>query len=144
MEGSTCFVCERPYLLQKGKCVPKCTETGYRPNNARTKCINKTEFPAIGPIWSVLASIVIVAILIIKTQLKKETEVIPSLIASVSIIEYLAILFQIWMCIIFAAPKYLIFTIIAFCVLMCLNVFNMYYIKTYVASKDARKEERLK
>lgn len=40
-------------------------------------------------------------------------------------------------------PRYLGFTLFAFGVLMILNIYNLYYIKTNVASRDARKQEKL-
>lgn len=85
-----------------GVCVKECrTADGYRPNKAFTRCINKTEFPQIGPIFSIMSLIILIATLIVKYCFKKETEIIPSLVASIGVIEYFAILFQIWMCIIF-------------------------------------------
>lgn len=47
------------------------------------------------------------------------------------------------MCAIFIQPRYLAFTLFAFGILMILNIYNMYFIKTNVASKDARKQEKL-
>lgn len=126
-----------------GRCVEECTQEGYRPNNAGTECINRTEFPEIAPIFAILSAIIFIAIVIVKYCFKKETEIIPSLIASISVVEYFAILFQIWMCAIFRQPRYLAFTLVAFGVLCLLNIYNMYYIKTNVASRDARKQERL-
>lgn len=126
-----------------GRCVTECTQPGYRPNNAGTHCINKTEFPEIGPIFAIMSAVIFVAIVIVKYCFKKETEIIPSLIASISVVEYFAILFQIWMCAIFQQPRYLAFTLFAFGVLVLLNIYNMYYIKTNVASRDARKQEKL-
>jgi hypothetical protein len=84
-----------------GRCVRECSQAGYRPNNAHTLCINKTEFPEIGPIFAILSFFVFVAVVIVKYCFKKETEIIPSLIAAISVIEFFAILFQIWMCAIF-------------------------------------------
>jgi len=137
----------RPYLLEMvkgvGRCVTECSQPGYRPNRAGTRCINKTEFPAIGPIFAITSAVLFVAIVIVRYCLKKETEIIPSLIAAVSVVEFFAILFQIWMAAIFQQPRYLAFTLFAFAVLVALNVYNMYFIKTNVASRDARKQERL-
>lgn len=77
-----------------GKCVKECrTSDGYRPNKAHTRCINKTEFPEIGPIFAIMTLFVTIAMIIVKYCFKKETEIIPSLIASVGVIEYFAILF---------------------------------------------------
>jgi hypothetical protein len=126
-----------------GECVTECTQEGYRPNNAGTHCINKTEFPEIGPIFSMMCAVIFIAVLIVKYCFKKETEVIPTTIAAVSVVEYFAILFQVWMCAIFVQPRYLAFTLFAFGVLVILNIYNMYYIKTNVASRDATKMERL-
>lgn len=47
------------------------------------------------------------------------------------------------MCAIFIQYRYLAFTLFAFGILMLLNIYNMYFIKTNVASKDARKQEKL-
>ena len=126
-----------------GRCVTECSQPGYRPNRAGTRCINKTEFPAIGPIFAITSAVLFVAIVIVRYCLKKETEIIPSLIAAVSIVEFFAILFQIWMCAIFLYPRYLAFTLVSFGVLIMLNIYNLYYIKTSVASSDARAQERL-
>ena len=71
----------------------ECSQPGYRPNNAHTLCINKTEFPEIGPIFAILSFFIFWAIVIVKYCFKKETEIIPSLIAAISVIEYFAILF---------------------------------------------------
>lgn len=49
-------------------------------------CINKTEFPNIGPIFSIMAGIICVMILLSKKFYKKETEVVPSAVAFVSCI----------------------------------------------------------
>jgi hypothetical protein len=47
------------------------------------------------------------------------------------------------MCAIFLQEQYLYLTLFSFGVLMILNIYNMYYIKNNVASRDARKQEKL-
>jgi uncharacterized membrane protein len=123
--------------------VKECSQDGYRPNNAGTRCTDKTEFPELGPIWSIMSAVIFVAVVIVKYCFKKETEIIPSLIASISVVEFFAIVFQVWMCAIFEQPRYLALTLLAFGVLVVLNIYNMYYIKTNVSSRDARKQEKL-
>jgi hypothetical protein len=67
-------------------------------------CINKTEFPWLGPFFTYISVIIIIAVLISK-KFKKETEIIPSLVAMISFVEFFAIWFQIWMAIIFETKK---------------------------------------
>lgn len=81
-----------PFLLQDGLCVSSCTKSGYYPNKAATICINKTEFPNIGPIFSIISFIIVIVILMVK-KLKKDTEVIPSMIGIIGIVETFSTLF---------------------------------------------------
>jgi hypothetical protein len=146
-DGGSCHECKQPYLLDLidgvGECVETC-QPGYRPDRAGTNCINKPECLELGaPIFAIMMAVIFVAVVIVKYCFKKETEIIPSLIASISVVEFFAILFQIWMCTIFRQPRYLGFTLFAFGVLVVLNIYNLYYIKTNVASRDARKQEKL-
>jgi hypothetical protein len=91
-------------LLEDGYCVLVCTKAGYYANSAGTMCINKTEFPWLGPFFTYISIIIIIAVLISK-KFKKETEIIPSLVAMISFVEFFAIWFQIWMAIIFETKK---------------------------------------
>ena len=43
----------------------------------------------------------------------------------------------------FETPKYKYFTIVAIVILFLLNIYNFFYVKYSVASKDAKKRERL-
>ena len=84
-----------------------------------------------------------IVVTMLAKKLKKETEIVPTLVAVIGIIEYFAILFQIWMCIIFDAPRYLAFTLGAFGIQILLNIYNWYYIKNSVSASDAMKKEKL-
>ena len=92
LEGPNCYECIFPYLLEDGVCVSECTKDGFHANKAQTRCINETEFPQIGPIFSIFSLIVVIACLIVK-KFKKETEIIPTLVALISVIEAFAFLF---------------------------------------------------
>ena len=71
-ESKSCFECVRPFLLEAGECVTTCKLPGYRPNRAGTQCINKSEFPFIGPVFSGASAVAIVAITMVRC-VKKET-----------------------------------------------------------------------
>ena len=142
-ETGSCYECERPYLLEMGYCVQECTLEGYRANKAGTHCINKTEFPILGPFFSVISAVLVITVLIAK-KLKKETEVIPSWIGLISVLEALAILFQVYLSFIFEGYKYLAFSTVALVVLIATNIFNFFYVKNSVMSPDATKKEKLK
>ncbi len=58
----------------------ECTKPGYFANKQGTICINKTEFPTIGPIFTIASAMLLIVCLIVK-KLKSETQVIPSIIA---------------------------------------------------------------
>jgi len=92
MEGPSCFECMVPFLLQDGECVEKCTKPGFRPNLKKTICVDNAEFPDIGPVFSIMSVIAVITVLIAK-KLKKDTERIPSIIALVGVIEFMAICF---------------------------------------------------
>lgn len=80
-------------LLENGKCVQKCDKSvGNRPNNAKTQCINKVEFPIIYTPFSVVAFTCFIVIIVVQ-KLKKDTNIVPSAIAMLSIIEFFATLF---------------------------------------------------
>lgn len=130
------------WLLEDGYCVKECTKAGFYANSAGTMCINKTEFPWLGPFFTYISVIIIIAVLISK-KFKKETEIIPSLVAMISFVEFFAIWFQIWMAVLFETPKQLYFTLVALIVLIILNVVNYFYVKNNVMSADAMKKVRL-
>ena len=136
MDGPSCFECFPPYLLQDGECVAKCTKPGFRPNLKKTICVDKAEFPDIGPIFSIISGIMLITVLIAK-KLKKETERIPSIIALLGVIQFFAIAFQVFLCAFYSNTKYLIFSLIAFFILICINIQNAWYINTSVRSQDA-------
>jgi len=85
MEGPNCFECFTPFLLEDGLCVMTCTKPGFYSNLKGTLCVDKAEFPDIGPVFSIMVIIIVIIVLIAK-KLKKETEVIPSIIAMVGIV----------------------------------------------------------
>ena len=96
-EGANCFECAKKYLLQDGECVKECTKPGFFANRAKTRCINKTEFPTLGPVCTLLAILLILMVIIVKKCLgKKETVITSSIIAFLGIVETLAICFQIF------------------------------------------------
>lgn len=58
----------------------------------------------------------------IAKKLKKETERIPSIIALLGVIQFFAIAFQVFLCAFYDNKKYLYFTLIAFVVLIGINI----------------------
>jgi hypothetical protein len=136
MEGPNCFECYPPYLLEDGECVAKCTKPGFRPNLKKTLCVDKMEFPDIGPIFSIISCIMVITVFIAK-KLKKETERIPSIIALLGVIQFFAITFQVFLCAYYKNQKYLIFSLIAFLILIAINIQNAWYINTNVRAQDA-------
>ena len=83
--------------MQDGECVKECSKPGFFANRAGTRCINKTEFPTLGPVCSMLAIILILMVIMVKKCLgKKETIITSSIIAFLGIIETFAICFQIF------------------------------------------------
>mmetsp|Transcript_21112 Transcript_21112/g.32732 ORF Transcript_21112/g.32732 Transcript_21112/m.32732 type:complete len:150 (+) Transcript_21112:1264-1713(+) len=86
LEGPNCYECLPDWLLEDGVCVSECTKEGFHANRARTRCINETEFPTIGPVFSILSVMIVITVLIAK-KLKKETSVIPTLVALISLVE---------------------------------------------------------
>jgi hypothetical protein len=79
-------------LLEDGLCKESCENPGYFPNKAGTICINQIEFPLLGPIFTIAALVVFVIVLIVKI-IKKDTQMLPSLIAMISVLEWFAIIF---------------------------------------------------
>lgn len=91
-DAKICYKCEQPWLLEGEVCVKECKVPGNKPNRAETQCINKTEFPMIGPIFSIMAAIVTVVCIIVKS-FQRNTQLVPTLIAMVSVFEFFCILF---------------------------------------------------
>lgn len=124
-----CIRCSRPWLLEEGACVKECNATkGYWASRDGTTCIDTTEFPLIGPIFTIITIIVTIAVVLIKMLMYKETEVLPTLIAWVSIVEWVAIIFAIPVAFAFEQERigYIcVFTIIA---LYVCNGINFWYV----------------
>lgn len=71
-----------------------CTKPGFFENNAGTRCINKTEFPTLGPICTIMAGMLTLMVIFVKKILgKKETIALSSIIAFVCIVETFSICF---------------------------------------------------
>ena len=70
-EKGSCVLCDVPYLLEDGLCKSECENEGYFPNAAGTLCINKTEFPTIGPIFSIMTILIFIIVLICKFALSR-------------------------------------------------------------------------
>ena len=79
----------------------------------------------------------------IAKKLKRETVLIPFVIAICGIIEFLAIIFQAFLCLFYLEWKYFVFCLVAFFILMIINLANFCYIKTNVIPKDAEKWVKL-
>jgi hypothetical protein len=138
----SCFECIPPYLLEEGGCVMECQVLGNSPNLAKTQCVGEREFPVFGPIFTIMAITAFVVGFIAK-RLKRETILIPFVIAMCGIIEFLAILMQMYLCSFYLEWKYMGFCGIAFVILMILNMANAYYIKKFVMDKEAEKKVKL-
>ena len=136
MDGPNCFECVPPFLLEDGVCVKSCTKPGFRPNLKKTICVDKAEFPDIGPLFSIISIIIVITVFIAK-KLKKETEPIPSIIGMLGVVQFVAIAFQVFLCAFYSNQKYLIFTMIAFFVLIGINLQNAWYINVNVRSQNA-------
>jgi hypothetical protein len=133
MEGPNCFECTKPFLLEDGLCVPKCTKPGFKPNLKKTLCVDKAEFPDIGPVFSIISFMIVITVIIAK-KLKKETERIPSIIAMLGVVEFFAICFQVFLCAFYQNRKYLYFTLLALGILIGINIQNAWYINNNVRS----------
>ena len=142
-EGPSCYECVAPFLLEEGLCKVKCEVPGNRPNPEGTQCVDKTNFPVFGPVFSVLSLVIVVVVIIVK-RFKKETNAISSLIAFISIVETFAILMNLFVTVYEGAWKYTAFCSLSIVVLIILNIYNYFYIKNSVMSPDAAKEEKLK
>jgi hypothetical protein len=81
--------------------------------------------------------------ILISKKLKKETEPIPSIVAMVSVVEWIAILFQIYLTALFQQDKYLYICLFALFNLYMINIFNFCYVRNNVLSKTATKKDRL-
>jgi hypothetical protein len=79
----------------------------------------------------------------IAKKLKRETKVIPFAIAMWGMIQWLAILMQIYLCSFYLEWKYMGFCGIAWIFLMCLNLANYLYIQSNVVATDAEKKVKL-
>jgi hypothetical protein len=143
MEGPNCFECIKPFLLEDGLCVARCTKPGFRPNLKKTLCVDNAEFPDIGPVFSIISVIIVITIVVAK-KMKKETERIPSIIAMLGVVEFFAICFQVFLCAFYQNQKYMIFSLLALLITLGINVQNFWYINTYVKAKDAMKQVQLK
>jgi hypothetical protein len=115
---------------------------GNSPNIAKTQCVGEREFPPFGPIFTIMALITLVVGFVVR-KLKRETQIIPFVIAICGIIEWLAILMQIYLCSFYFEWKYMGFCGVAWLVLMSLNVANFVYINTNVVATDAEKKVKL-
>ena len=80
---------------------------------------------------------------LIAQRLKKETVVISSVIALVSVLEFFAICFQIFLSIIFKESKFVYISVFSLVVYIAINIFVYLYVKNNVISADAIKEEKL-
>lgn len=141
-EPKSCFECARRFLLEAGECVATCTLPGYRANHARTQCINKSEFPFIGPVFSIASAFCIVIITIARCT-KKETQYAPSLIAIIGGLEALAFAFQVFICIEYRETKSGILTGIAFAVYVLLNAYTAWFVQKKVLDENARSKDRI-
>lgn len=81
-------------MLENGICKEDCEEPGYFKNKEKTVCINQIEFPLMGPIFTI-ASLVVFLVVAIAKIIKKDTQMLPSMIAFVSVLEVFAIIFVI-------------------------------------------------
>ena len=70
-------------------CVSECTPP-YHENRAGDQCINYIEFPPLFLFFTTLSAVIVGVVLLTK-KLNKATRTIPSLVAMVSLMEYLAI-----------------------------------------------------
>lgn len=80
---------------------------------------------------------------VIVKKFKKETEIIPSAIALVSVIEFFMIAFQIYLSSVFKEEKYILISLFSFVVYIMLNIYVFCYVKKNVLAKDAVKLEKL-
>lgn len=96
----SCLLCIQPYLLEDGLCKTQCEKPGYFPDLAGEMCINKIEFPEIGPMFTVTTLVLLVLCGLVKV-ISSDTEILPLIIATVSIVETIAILFCVGMAVIF-------------------------------------------
>ena len=142
-DTETCTLCQKPFLLQDGDCVEKCTKPGYFPNGNKTLCINQVEVPFMGPLWTYITAPTCIAIVASKYVIK-ETEALPTMIAFVGLTEFLAIFTQIILAAMFAQDQIIACAIISFIVLIVLNIYNYYYINKYVISVDAMVDVKIK
>lgn len=90
MEGPSCYKCAKPYLLEDAVCVKECTKEGFKPNNDLTACINEITFPIIGPVFTAMAIVSTFTVFLAKC-INRATEVIPSIIAFVSLQQFFVI-----------------------------------------------------
>lgn len=141
-EEPSCFECDPPFLLEDGVCVVECQKPGNSPNLAKTQCVGEREFPPFGPLFSILAIVALFCGFIAK-KLKRETKVIPLAIAVWGMIQWFAILMQIYLCSFYLEWKYMAFCGVAWIFLMCLNLANYLYIQSYVVATDAEKKVKL-
>ena len=79
----------------------------------------------------------------IAKRLKRETVLVPFVIAMCGLVEFLAILMQMYLCFFYLEWKYLGFCAIAWIILMILNIANYVYIQRNVLPKDAEKWAKL-
>jgi hypothetical protein len=111
---------------------------GYWANMEGTTCIDTTEFPTIGPIFTILSGIATLVVLIIKYCVSRETEVIPSLIAILSGIEWAAIIFSIPVAFAFEQPRIGYIALVSLIILYLINIYNDWYVRIMVVGgKDA-------
>lgn len=86
---------------------------------------------------------IVTAIVFVVKQIKRETNLVTSLIGLISPIETIAILFNMIVTIYDETWKYTAFCVLAAIVTIILNVYNWWYIKNKVLDENAQKEDKL-
>ena len=89
-----------------------------------------------------MAMVIIVVVLVVK-QFKKETELVTSLIGLLSPIETFAIFMNLIVTVYDETWKYTAFCVLALVVSIVLNVYNWWYIKNKVINEEAMKQDKL-
>lgn len=124
-------------------CKESCENPGYFPNKDNTVCINQIEFPLLGPIFTIASLVCFLVVGIVKI-IKKDTQMLPSMIAFVSVIEVLAIIFVIVTAQIYSQDRIMQLGIASFVFLIFLNIYTYWYVTNYVQKEDAEILVKLK
>lgn len=95
-----------------------------------------------GPIFTIISIVIVVVVLIVKV-FKRETVIQSSIIAFVSLVELLAIFFNLLVTVWDEEWKYTGFLVLALIVLLMLNAYNWHYIKWHVINEDAVKRSKV-